>query len=179
MLKCIDFSDEKIEKVLFLDIDGVIYPFTQYRYQYENDMGQLFEELEEEFKVDYREFDKHDVAIAYYDWDRDAVKEIKRILDTTGAKIVVSSSWRSGAAGNYLPFLLRIHDLQKYLYGYTPIMQSRSVEILEYLKMHPHIKKWVAIDDMDLTRYFPENAVVTYPQITTSDADRCIKILSS
>ena len=190
---CIDFSEEKIEKALFLDIDGVIQPFTEYRFEYVNknsEMEQLFKELEDEFKVDYREFNRYDVASAYYDWDRDAVEEIKRILDTTGAKIVVSSSWRSGTTGDYFPFLLRIHDLQKYLYGYAPIFfeelpkydgikHARSIEILEYLKKHPHIKKWVAVDDIDLSKDFPENAVVTYPKITTEDADKCIEILGN
>jgi len=174
----IDFSEEKIERALFLDIDGVIYPFTQYRYEYMNDSERLLNELENKFQVNYREFDISDVTLAYYDWDKAAIKEIKRILDTTGAKIVVSSSWRCGRAGNYLPFLLRMHDLQKYLYGYNPIMRSRPAEILEYLKAHPHIKNWVAVDDMDLTQAFPENAIITYPKITASNADKCIEILS-
>ncbi|MCL2283461.1 MAG: HAD domain-containing protein [Fibromonadales bacterium] len=178
MLSHPDFSDEKIEKALFLDIDGVIHPFTQYRYEHLNDMEQLFDELERKFQIDYREFSKYDVAIAYYDWDKDAINEIKRILDATGAKIVVSSSWRCSATGEYLPFLLLMHDLRKYLYGYTPINRCRPIEILEYLKAHPHIKKWVAVDDMDLSRDFPENAVVTCQKITTADADRCIEMLS-
>jgi hypothetical protein len=181
-----------IEKALFLDIDGVIQPFTDHYLEYVNDndkMENLFKELESEFKVDYRKFHKYDVATAYCDWDRDAVKEVKRVLDATGAKIVVSSSWRSGASGDYLPFLLRMHDLQKYLYGYTPLFNGwseyeglehdRSIEILEYLKMHPYIKKWVAIDDKDLSRDFPENSVITYPKITVEDANRCIEILGA
>ena len=179
-----------IEKALFLDIDGVIHPFTDHYLEYVNDndkMENLFKKLESEFKVDYRKFHKYYVATAYCDWDRDAVKELKRVLDATGAKIVVSSSWRMGAPGDYLPFLLRMHDLQKYLYGYTPLFSGwsereglehdRSVEILEYLKMHPYIKKWVAVDDKDLSRDFPKNSVVTYPKITAEDADRCIEIL--
>jgi hypothetical protein len=187
----IDFSDEKIEKALFLDIDGVIQPFTEYRFEHvhnDGEMERLFKELEDKFNIDYRQFDKYDVAATYYDWDKDAVNEIKRILDTTGAKIVVSSSWRSGTTMDYFPFLLRIHDLQKYLYGYNPIFYEdlpkyeglrhvRSIEILEYLKIHPHIKKWVAVDDIDLSKDFPENAVVTYPKITSDDANRCIEIL--
>jgi len=188
----IDFGEEKIEKVLFLDIDGVIQPFTEYYIEHVNDndkMELLFRKLENEFKVDYREFQRCDVAIAYYDWDKDAVKELKRILDTTGAKIVVSSSWRSGVSGDYLPFLLRMHDLEKYLYGYTPLFShwpeyeglehDRSVEILEYLKMHPHIEKWVAVDDKDLSGDFPQNSVVTSQKITVNDADRCIEILGA
>lgn len=176
-----DFSNEKIEKALFLDIEGVIHPFTQYGLKYVNRnkiMELLFKKLEKKFGVDYRKFNRYDVATAYYDWDKDAVKEIKRILDATGAKIVVSSSWRCCPSGDYLPFLLRMHNLQKYLYGYVPVIEyNRPVEILEYLKMHPHIKKWVAVDDKDLTVCFPNNAVVTYPKITSADADECIEIL--
>jgi hypothetical protein len=190
----IDFSEEKIKKALFLDIDGVIQPFTEYRFEHvhnDDEMEQLFKELENKFKVDYREFDKYDVAAAYYDWDKAAVKELKRVLDATGAKIVVSSSWRGGTTGDYFPFLLRMHGLQKYLYGYNPIFlegfprneeyknltHARSIEILEYLKMHPHIKKWVAVDDVNLSKDFPKNAVVTYPKITAGDADKCIRML--
>jgi hypothetical protein len=191
----IDFSEEKIEKALFLDIDGVIQPFTQYRFEYLRDeagMEELYKKLEMEFGVDYREFNKFDVAATYYDWDKDALSELKRVLDVTGAKIVLSSDWRSGMMGNYMPFLMRIHDLQKYLHGYTPVFYSgntprtgvyegihkdRAIEILEYLRIHPHIKKWVAVDDIDMISYIPENFVETRRKLTTAHADRCIEIL--
>ncbi|MDR2578385.1 MAG: hypothetical protein LBC70_06200 [Chitinispirillales bacterium] len=193
----IDFSDELIEKALFLDIDGVIQqPSSQRRFDYVNDeavMDQLYKELEDKFNVNYREFDKYDVTATYYDWNKGAVEEIRRILDVTGAKIVVSSDWRIGRMGFYLPFLLRIHDFQKYLHGYTPIYhgygsgpkrpeyenisRTRSVEILEYIRAHPHIKKWVAVDDINMSKDIPENFVEVYPRITAEEADRCIEIL--
>jgi len=191
----IDFSDEPIEKALFLDIDGVLQPFTQHRFEYVYDdavMEELYKKLEAEFGVNYREFDKYDVAATYYDWDKNAVGELKRVLDITGAKIVLSSNWRTGIMVDYTPFLLRMHDLQKYLYGYTPEfvvgrhagtkpeyenIRYRAVEILEYLRTHPHIKNWVAVDDENLSKDLPNHFVMTDSRITAEHADRCIEVL--
>ena len=33
----------------------------------------------------------------------------------------------------------------------TELEQTRSLEILEYLKDHPEITKWVAVDDLDMS----------------------------
>ena len=60
---------------------------------------------------------------------------------------------------------------------YEWLEDDRSIEILEYLKTHPHIKKWVAVDDKNLARDFPQNAVVTRRKITVGNADKCIEIL--
>jgi ribosomal protein S3AE len=48
---------------------------------------------------------------------------------------------------------------------------------LEYLRLHPHIKRWVAVDDIDMSKDLSLNFVKTYPKITTVEADKCIEIL--
>ena len=111
----------KTEKVVFLDIDGVLQPGTQYRHKHiqAGDLDQLYVELQEKHGIDYSQYDKYDVAATYWDWNLEAVALLKEILDETGAKIVVSSDWRRK---DFFVELLKIHDLDKYYRGKTPYM---------------------------------------------------------
>ena len=58
-------------KVIFLDVDGVL------------NSQQLFEKCEDDQLISV---------------DEDNIKNLKTIVDATGAKIVLSSSWRYGWA---------------------------------------------------------------------------------
>ena len=188
-----------VEKVVFLDIDGVLQPFTQYRFEHiqNGDLERVYEELQQKTGVDYRQYDKYDVAAVYYDWDLHAVSELKRVLDTTAAKIVLSSSWRD-ETDDRMRDLFRIHGLEQYFIGGTKLLEferdispylavlnltddmlycARSVEILLYLHEHPEIKRYVAIDDMTL-KGLGENFVQTTARLTPELADRCIEVLS-
>jgi hypothetical protein len=137
----------------------------------------------------------YDVAAVYYDWDKTAVAELKRILETTGAKIVVSSDWREETIDNMVDFC-RMYDLDDYIVGatvkkydymnikkvnerYKDMKQYRAIEILMYIEKHPQIKKYVAIDDISLIQDLGEqHAVVTRYELTKDDADKCIRLLS-
>ncbi|MDR2027672.1 MAG: hypothetical protein LBQ01_08975 [Prevotellaceae bacterium] len=184
-----------MEKILFLDIDGVIQPYTQKRFEHLEEVDDLKKQLSVKYGVDYSGYDKYDLLAVYYDWDRESVTELKRILDTTGAKIVISSDWRMYSPISCLRDYFRIYDLADYVIDYTPrfvyeeaeefrkrkeyedIHETRVIEILEYLKAHPEIKRWVAVDDMHLDDYLKNNAVVTRYRLVKADADKCIKIL--
>jgi len=93
------------DKIVFLDIDGVLQPFTEHRFDHmeEEKMQAMYDRLEEAHQRDYRKYHnsyykgygKYDVAAVVYDWHSEAVEQLKRILDTTGAKIVLSSAWRN------------------------------------------------------------------------------------
>lgn len=66
-------------KVIFLDIDGVLNSELWYRNRYES-------VIREEIEYSY----------PYYEFDPGCVYQLNRILDSTGSKIVVSSTWRIG-----------------------------------------------------------------------------------
>ena len=186
------------EKVVFLDIDGVLQPFTQYRFEHidDGDMEAVYEELKDKTGVDYTQYDIYDVAAVYYDWHLGAVSELKRVLDATGAKIVLSSSWRD-EDNTRMRDLFRIHDLDEYFLDRTVILEytsdlshykavlnltddkyweTRTVEILYYLHEHPEVKAYVAVDDLRLDG-LEKHFVKTSNKLTPELADECIRVL--
>jgi hypothetical protein len=192
-----------MEKVVFLDIDGVLQPgwsqkrfeHTGDRYSELGDMPELYKELYEKYGVDYAQYDRYDVAAVYYDWDKEAVTELKRILDVTGAKIVISSSWRESKTLSCLADFFRLYDMAEYVVDGTPIAgkdpavrermknqhiyNERSAEILEYVDRHPEIKKWITIDDMRMDDDLGEHAVLPRSSsLEKEEADKCIEVLS-
>jgi hypothetical protein len=188
--------NEHPEKIIFLDIDGVLQPTNgaQERFEHLKEVDEFNSRLLEEYGVDYSGYNYYDVLAVYYDWDKDAVAELKRILEATGAKIVLSSDWRNKTIFRMVD-LCRIHDLDDYIIGATmkedisPILDAnpqykkmrslRSIEILMYLADHPEIKNYVAIDDKNLTPDLGEqHTVITYNKMTAKDADKCIKLLN-
>ncbi len=123
-------------KALFLDIDGVIQsPGDQDRFNHIDEFIDLSKRLTKELDngFDYFEYGgdyyegtprhapatQYDIAAVYYDWRPVVVERLRNILDTTGAKIVLSSDWRENGLYN-MRGLLDIHGLGKYLYPAAP-----------------------------------------------------------
>lgn len=75
-------------KVIFLDIDGVL-------------NSQLWYSKRRNFNP--TEIDTH---YPFYEFDPDLVNNLNRIVENTGAKIVVSSTWRKGRSVDELQTLL-------------------------------------------------------------------------
>lgn len=76
-------------KIIFLDIDGVLNHQDWYCHRHE-------------------EIDQNDIVSHYplYEFDPDSVKWLNHIIEATGSKVVVSSTWRHGR---------RVEDLQEIL----------------------------------------------------------------
>lgn len=108
------------------------------------------------------------VDIRFDDFDKKSIKILNEILEETGAEIVVSSDWRFHATLEELGEYYLSQGISKKPIGFTKklgqfqepenfpwsrqwnLEQSRSLEILQYLKDHPEVTEWVAVDDLNM-----------------------------
>jgi hypothetical protein len=164
-------------------------------------MPKLYKRLEYNFKIDFSKYSQYDVAAVYFDWDKTAVSLLRLVLKITGSQIVLSSDWKMDGFERMKDFFT-IHGLEKYYiditkdygkidenfiqkvekqhketHGEKAYMSHRSVEILEWLHRNPDVKKWVAIDDMNL-KGIDSNFVNTLYRFTDENAEQCVKILT-
>lgn len=111
------------------------------------------------------------------DWfDPQCVSMLRRIIEKTGARIVLSSSWRDLGIDR-LSKVWSENNLPGELAGTTPewILVKKDA-ILEWIDRHPD-DKYVIIDDADLRL---KNQVRTNPitGLTAADAELAIQILN-
>ncbi len=165
-----------MRKVVFLDIDGVL-----------------------NTKWWYTQMDRNTPKDKYgYAFDPNAVANLKKIIDETGADIVISSSWKSFGISE-LEDMWQDRGLPGKLIGITPntvsdemllsadldnmeLFSIRGTEIKEWLTKHgKHVSHYAIIDDMDnmLTEQ-RLHFVKTDPEIgiTVDDAEKAIMILN-
>ncbi|MBO6272578.1 hypothetical protein J6O48_07335 [bacterium] len=131
--------------------------------------------------------------------DMNKIKIINNICNKTNAKIVVSSSWRIGYAGDVSAFheylkqyfiknqyLDHFKDtFDKFISNIIGMTESigglRGDEINFYLKEHPEVNSYVIIDDdsdMLDQQLFNFVQTDTYEGITERDAKLCVDILN-
>jgi hypothetical protein len=147
-------------KTIFLDHDGVICLSTEWggRFKKQTKVGRKLSQSVLSLPVDAR-FDN---------FNKKAIKVLNEILEITGAEIVVSSDWKKWASveelGEYyeqqgiakkpIAFTKNLNDCeipQNFPWSRTyDLEQSRSLEIKQYLKDHPEITHWVAVDDLNM-----------------------------
>jgi len=121
-------------KIVFLDIDGVL-------------NSRRFLEAQNSSGEDY-------VPMSLEWWaagvDPQAVELLNDLLDRTGAKVVVSSSWRLGSTLEWLEKVLKYRGFTGALISVTPrvIGGSRGEEIDLWLRNHGRgVRAFVALDD--------------------------------
>jgi len=115
-------------RVLFLDVDGVLnHHDTKERHIFG---GRSFVGL-----------------------DRACVARLHRVLTATGAKVVISSSWRKSLPPERMAAILAEAGCPADVIGATEITgqyEDREALIRDWLVDHPDVTAWIVIDDLYL-----------------------------
>lgn len=181
-------------KILFLDIDGVLNsrhffltrkekeddPFTAEIEALADQLADLIpstqplprKRLLEVVSMDFRNLDRASIVL------------LNDILDRSGAKIVVSSTWRFGHTIEGLAILLKAKGLVGEVIGKTPELRGdlmvRGHEIQAWLDEHSEVTSFVILDDDNDMAHLDVRLVRTAFQtgITQGDVERALALLS-
>lgn len=123
-------------KIIFLDIDGVL-----------NCNGSKSKMID-------------DNDVCYVGIDKHKILRLKETIDRTGAKVVLSSTWRlhlykKDRVDKYMrqrfkKYGIEIYSCTDHLHG------SRGAEIKKWLNEHDNIEEWVVLDDEWFSDYDDE-----------------------
>ena len=153
---------DKKKSILFLDCDGVIC--------LSNNWGGRMKKWKKYKKLNPEALNDSEAPldVRFDDFDKKAVKVLNDILILTGAEIVVSSDWKKHATLEELGVYYNSQGIVKRPIAFTPSYigcdkpedfswsfsmryeQERALEIAQYVKDHPEITHWVAVDDLDM-----------------------------
>lgn len=177
---------KKTRKVIFLDIDGVLQPLdSEERFKYINESDKLKEKLVKELNDEvYLKMHSYDLCAVYYDWNKEAVANLKKVLDEKGAELVISSSWREYSPIEILKGFFKIHGIEEYVTEYLPFKTSvdkhshyRANLIQGYLDTNKDIEQYLVLDDINLSDAFPTNYINTLPYFSEIMVEKALMIL--
>jgi hypothetical protein len=149
-------------KVIFLDIDGVLNNLESLRFP--------------RTKVDSS---KHSYSAPH----PSCINALNHITSLTGARIVISSTWRGIGLG-VLRAIFHQWGIVAVTVGRTPDLgfdHERGDEIASWLSEHPEVESFLILDDGDDMGQLRHRLVQTNYEIglTTGDAERAIAILNA
>jgi hypothetical protein len=177
-------------KVIFLDFDGVVNSWPHLEAM-EKGGEPPADDLEREYYALVPGGEDPDFWLwKYRMFSREKVGLVGQIIARTGAKVVVSSSWRRAYDLHELQAFLRCHGLKdsdviditptdlhlnKEL-GYIP----RGLEIRTWLDAHPEVTAFVVLDDESDMDGVEEQFVQTNMDvgITQENVDQAVAILN-
>ena len=158
---------------LFLDIDGVLATSTQYNTNRK----------------------KWHPTYDCYGFDEKCVKIFNEILDKFSPIIILSSDWKLRYDINEMNEIFKWNGVNAVVTDITPnswgvefkslqqLEQCRAHEIMKYVVKH-NVHNYVAIDDLDLAPWMPEDRFVRTPRANegikqTGIKDKIITILNN
>lgn len=158
-----------MNKFIFLDIDGVMNSNLFYS-----------ERTQDKRYNDWiKEYPQY-IAWSACNIDPRAVERLNRLTDATGAKIVVSSSWRFDSN---LQAVFTIVGIKEPIYSTTPSSESRirGEEIQAWLNRETEPCKYVILDDCDMLEpqlpYFIQTDWLKWG-LSDDDVEHAIHILN-
>ena len=169
-----------MNKIIFLDIDGVLN-----NARYCSVLHHLYG------GNGYGGFDKFKLTTKTIKWDLYNVDLLKTLMDKTGAKIVISSTWRHTHSLNHFKTMFQAYGLKvgrlldvtvdtRYngIYDNSPRPGFRGDEVNMWLRDNDTDRYVILDDDGDF--YPDQNLVQTDPEIGLCDYDivKAIKILN-
>jgi hypothetical protein len=198
------FCPKDLTKVVFLEINRLLLPYgekhnTDYVYNPEK-LAKMYKELYDLYDIDYTLFNRYDVTSVYVDWSKSAISNLKNILDTTKAKIVLSSSFTRFIDKYTIYNLFRIQELHKYYIDNTKkfiyedikpsieklIPQPRkeqyectALEILQYLYENRQITHFVVLNYFYLNNGIEDHYIKVDNELTADQAQKAIDILQN
>jgi len=156
-------------KVIFLDIDGVL--VTGDHLIALKDAGQ-------------DSYDRSDDDRIFHHFNPDTIRELNRITNKTGARLVISSTWRFNGKDR-IRALFKERGIQGHITGMTDLQpspkDSRGYEISDYLHRH-RIETYIILDDDSDMRPDQMDRLVKCDfktGLTTELADKATTLLSA
>lgn len=147
-------------KVIFLDIDGVLNSVDYWQRE-----GQR---CAEGFNYPTKRWWAAGI-------DPRCVRKLNRLIRDTGAKVIVSSTWRHGATLDFLQEILEMRGFRGEVIGKTPHLSGRPrcAEITMWLATYdevPPVEAYVILDD-DVDAEISSHYVKTSNQVGLTDMD--------
>ena len=175
-------------KVLFLDIDGVLNSDNWFGYRLYCIKNNMYNRVLN-FIDTNDENTEHTLTMI----DDRAIANLNRIIEETGCKVVLSSSWRSSMESEnvFTQYILKLKGFKYELYDVTPILwhkefgTQRGEEIQSWMNKESEnneIESYVILDDdSDMLPEQMNNFIHVDSNIGLIDKDVCkaIKILNS
>lgn len=137
---------EEVINILFLDIDGVLYPCRN-RKSFKLDPIKIRKQLKEEKHLDFHEINDSTLLSVYEGFTKEAIMYLQN-LTNNHIKIVISSNWKFRYTLSTLKKLFLIHDIE--IYDVIPNSYGilKQTYIQTYLTKHPEITNYVIVDDV-------------------------------
>ena len=153
-------------KVIFLDNDGVICLSTNWGTRFRKQKKVYTKKNPQPISGEIP------VKLRFDNFDKKAVSVLNKILEETGAEIVVSSDWKNYANIEELGEYYESQGIIKKPIAVTPNLRDfdsdtsdmfswkgwleriRCLEIQEWLKRNHSVTHWVAVDDLNMSNEY-------------------------